>query len=112
MRRFGLRVKLFLAFGIVLLPVLVLLIINFRTNLDWRESLILEDQRLTAEAVAVQVDEAFNAAIGFAWAVANDPLTQTLDPNQLDAHLKQLMERHPIYQEINVFDAQGVNRGN
>ncbi|HVK56127.1 MAG TPA: histidine kinase dimerization/phospho-acceptor domain-containing protein, partial [Burkholderiales bacterium] len=111
MQRFGLRTKLFLAFGIVLLPVIVLLIINFRTNQGWRESLVLEGQRLAAEAVAVQVDGAFDAAIGFGWAVANDPLIQSMDSNRLDPHLKQLMERHPFYQEISVFDAQGVNRG-
>src|SRR5437868_142231 len=111
MRHFGLRTKLFLAFGIVLLPMLLMLIVTFRTNLAWRESLILEDQHLTADAVAVQVDETFDAAIGFAWAIANDPLTQTLDPSRLDSHLKQLMERHPFYQEINIFDAQGINRG-
>ncbi|MEN3364628.1 MAG: hypothetical protein V7606_1902 [Burkholderiales bacterium] len=111
MRRFGLRAKLFLAFGIVLLPVLILLLLGFRSNLASRESLILEDQRLTAEAVAVQIDGGFDASLGIAWAVANDPLVQTLDAQRLDRHLMQLIERYPVYQQINVFDATGLNRG-
>ncbi|MEN3296209.1 MAG: hypothetical protein V7642_5462 [Burkholderiales bacterium] len=111
MRRFGLRIKLFLAFGIVLLPVLVLLLMGFRSNLASRESLILEDQRLTAEAVAIQIDGVFDASLGVAWAVANDPLVQTLDSERIDLHLKRLIERYPFYQQISVFDAQGVNHG-
>jgi len=111
MPRFGLRVKLFIAFGIVLLPVLVLLIMGFQANLAWRESLILDDQRLTAEAVAVQVDGAFDASIGMGWAVANDPLTQTFDSKLLDSHLKQLMARYPFYHAIHVFDSKGMNHG-
>jgi len=110
-RRFGLRGKLFTAFAIVLLPMLALLLVGFRTNLALREELILDDQRLTAEAVAVQVDSAFDAAIGLGWAVANDPLTQTLEPARLDAHLRRLIERYPFYQAISVFDAKGLNRG-
>jgi PAS domain S-box-containing protein len=111
MRPFGLRLKLFLAFGIVLLPVLVLLLMGFRSNLASRESLILEDQRLTAEAVAIQIDGVFDASLGLAWAVANDPLIQTLDAQRIDLHLKQLIERYPFYQQISVFDAHGVNHG-
>jgi PAS domain S-box-containing protein len=111
MGRFGLRTKLFLAFGLVLLPVLVLLIMGFRASVARQEALILEDQRLTAEAVAIQVDGAFDASIGLGWAVANDPLTQTLDPQRLDIHLRQLIERYPFYEEISVFDAHGINRG-
>jgi PAS domain S-box-containing protein len=111
MPRFSLLVKLLLAFGIVLLPVLALLITGFQSNLAWRETTILESQQLTAEAVAVQVDGAFDSAIGLAWAIANDPLTQTLDQNRLDPHLKQLMERYPLYHAIGVFDVHGVNRG-
>jgi PAS domain S-box-containing protein len=111
MKWFGLRGKLFLSFGIVLLPVLLLLLVDFRQNLASREKLILDDQRLTADAVAAQVDGAFDAAMGLAWAVANDPLTRTFDSTALDAHLEQLLERHPLYQAIGVFDAAGRNRG-
>jgi PAS domain S-box-containing protein len=111
MRRIGLRSKLFLAFGIVLLPVLALLLMGFRSNLASRQALILEDQRLTAEALAIQIDSVFDASLGLAWAVANDPLIQTLDAQRIDPHLKQLIERYPYYQQINIFDAQGVNRG-
>ena len=111
MRHLNLRAKLLIAFGIVLLPVLVLVVMGFRANLAARAALILEDQRLTAQAVALQVDSAFDAALGLGWAVANDPTTQTLDPKRLDAHLKQLLQRYPLYHAISVFDARGNNLG-
>ena len=111
MLRLSLRTKLLLAFAVVLLPVLGLLLVNFQSDRQARRENVLDDQTLTAQAVAVQIDEAFDAAVGVGWAVANDPLAQTMDPAVLDPHLQLLVARHPLYDAINVFDARGLNRG-
>ena len=107
----SLRVRLFGAFVVILTPVLVLLLFSFRENTERRQAEVLSGQLLTAQAVAAQVDEAFGAAIGIGWVVANDPLTATMDPTILDPHLRSLMAAHPVYDTVNVFDASGVNRG-
>jgi PAS domain S-box-containing protein len=106
-----LGVKLLGAFALVLLPVLITLVFGFLDRLASRQQSILDDQALTAQAVAVQVDEVFDAAIGVGWAVSIDPLVQTMDPQVLDEHLLALVARHPVYWTIAVFDANGENRG-
>ncbi|MHA3775378.1 PAS domain S-box protein [Verrucomicrobiota bacterium sgz303538] len=105
------RTKLALAFAVALLPVLVLMVWGFGTDVRKSEVRILDDEQLAADAIAVQVEETFDAALGVAWAVANDPLSQTLDPERLDAHLKRLGGRHPAFETIAIFDANGLNRG-
>ncbi len=72
---------------------------------------MLQAQLLTAQAVSLQVDQAFDAAIGLGWAVAQDPLVQSMEPERLDRHLSMLKQHYPQYDAINVFDAEGVNRG-
>lgn len=109
--RASLRGKLLGAFLAVLLPVLALLLANYENRQSSQVEASLNDQLLTAQAVAIQVDEAFDAAVGVGWAVANDPLLQTMDPSLLDPHLSDLVARHQTYDAINVFDAQGINRG-
>lgn len=107
----SLRIKLLLALVVVLVPVLALLLAAFRGDVQQSEQTTLDAQLLTAQAVAVQVDEAFDAAIGVGWAVANDPLSQTMDPTLLDPHLKALVRVNPVYDSINIFDVGGINRG-
>ncbi|MGA9526205.1 MAG: ATP-binding protein [Myxococcaceae bacterium] len=107
----SLKTKLLLAFAVVLAPVLVLLHLAFRETLNAEEESILDAQLLTAQAVGVQIDHAFDAAIGLGWAVAQDPIVRTMDPERLDGHLRKLAERSPRFDAINVFDANGVNRG-
>jgi signal transduction histidine kinase len=109
--RLRLRTKLLCAFVMVLLPVLALLWVNFRVSLSQQEESTLRDQLLTAEAIAVQVDEAFDALMGFGWAVAHDPLAHTRDRSQLHAHLLELAEATELPALIAVYDEHGVNRG-
>lgn len=111
MPRLHIHAKLLVAFGIVLLPVLGLLVVDFFADLRRTRENILDAQYMTAQAVAIQASETFDAAISFGWAVSKDPLLQTLDPRQLDSHLKALAERSPLYDSIAVFDATGLNRG-
>ena len=111
MPRLSVRSKQLAAFAVILLPVLVLLLVSFQASLARREEYVLEEQLLTAQAIAIQVDQTFDAAIGVGCAVANDRLVQTMDPSQLDPHLQELVRRHPFYHAINVWDAEGVNRG-
>jgi PAS domain S-box-containing protein len=66
---------------------------------------------MTARSVAVQIADTFDGAIGFGWAVAQDPLMQTLDPRVLDSHLQEMVRHRPLYDSIAVYDANGVNRG-
>ncbi|HEX2973122.1 MAG TPA: PAS domain S-box protein [Tepidisphaeraceae bacterium] len=106
-----LRAKLILAFAVVLLPVLVLLLVGFKAGLEQGIQNTLNAQVMAADAVAVQVDQLFEAAQGVGWAVANDPTVQTLDRTSLDAHLRQLLVAHPLYEAIGVFDAEGKPRG-
>ncbi|MGE5609267.1 MAG: PAS domain S-box protein [Bacillota bacterium] len=109
--RLRLRTKLILAFAIVLLPVLALLLVGFEAGVKQGIKNTLNAQLMTADAVAVQVDELFAAVKGVGWAVANDPTVQRMDRGQLDAHLRQLLVAHPLYEAIGVFDARGNQRG-
>ena len=94
MPRLHFHSKLLLAFGAVLLPVLVLLARDFcRASEDPGD--LLESQGMTAQAVAVQITESFESAIEFGRAVANDPLVQGMDSRQLDAHLQRLASATP-----------------
>jgi PAS domain S-box-containing protein len=111
MPRMRFHIKLLLAFLAVLLPVLGLQGADFLSGLQKTREAILEAQGLTAQAVAMQVAESFDAAIDLGWVVANDPLVQTMDSRQLDAHLQRLQQNSPRYEAIGVYDAQGVNRG-
>jgi PAS domain S-box-containing protein len=111
MLRLHIHTKLLVAFIIVLLPVLGLLVADSLSELRRTRGAILDAQLMTARAVAVQVDQTFEAAIGMGWAVAQDPLVQTLEPRLLDAHLQQLRQRSPLYDAIGVYDASGLNRG-
>jgi signal transduction histidine kinase len=111
MPRLHIHSKLLVAFVIVLLPVMGLLLVDFVSDLRRTRESILDDQFLTAQAVALQASETFDTAIGFGWAVSKDPLLQTLDPRRLDPHLKELVARSPLYDSIAVFDTTGLNRG-
>jgi PAS domain S-box-containing protein len=111
MLRLRIHAKLLMAFIIVLLPVLGLLIAGFLIDLRRTQRDILEAQSMTAQSIAVQITETFENAIGFGWAVAQDPLLQTLDPRVLDPHLEEMVKHSPIYDSIAVYDANGINRG-
>ncbi len=111
MPRMHFHLKLLLAFLAVLLPVLVLLGVDFASGLRRTQETILEAHGMTAHAVAVQITDSFDAAIDLGWALANDPVVQTMDSRQLDAHLQRLKEHNPRYDAIGVYDANGVNRG-
>ena len=105
------HLKLLLAFLAVLLPVLVLLGVDFMSGLRRTQETILDAHGMTAHAVAVQITDSFDAAIDLGWALANDPVVQSMDSSRLDAHLQRLKEHNPRYDAIGVYDAQGVNRG-
>jgi len=109
--RVRLRAKLLLAFAVVLLPVAALLWMDFRAGIARQEESILRDHELTAQAVALQVDEAFDALISFGWAVANDPTVRGGDVAQIDKQLATLVTRSSQVALIAVHDASGANRG-
>jgi signal transduction histidine kinase len=109
--RVRLRAKLLLAFALVLLPVAVLLGLDFRSSVARQEQSILRAHELTAQAIALQVDEAFDALIGFGWAVANDPTVRSGTPAQIDEKLRALITHVSQVELIAVHDAHGVNRG-
>jgi PAS domain S-box-containing protein len=113
MSRLHLRIqsKLLIAFILVLLPALGLLLASFASDLRRTRQTALEVQAMTARSVAVQVADIFDDAIGLGWAIAQDPLLQTLDPRVLDPHLRKVVERSPLYDSIGVYDANGLNRG-
>ena len=114
MKRFlhgSLSFKLALAFAAALVPVLVVMLWGFRSDVRDSQESVLDFQLLAAEAIAIQVEETFDAALGVAWAVANDPLVQTLDSQRLDVHLKRLAGHHPVLAGITVWDTKGANRG-
>ncbi|MDY7231060.1 cache domain-containing protein [Hyalangium rubrum] len=109
--RLHIHAKLLMAFSIILLPVLILLIAGFLSDLQRTRQTILVSQSMTARSVAVQVSEVFDSAIGLGWAIAQDPMLRTLDPQVLDPHLKKMVTHSPLYDSIGVYDANGVNRG-
>ncbi len=103
--------KIAFAFAAALLPLLVLILWGFRENVRVSEERILRNLSLTADAVAAQVDETFDAAVGLAWAVAGDPFCETRESAELDRHLSQLVKKTPLFETVAVFDIQGRNRG-
>jgi signal transduction histidine kinase len=109
--RLGLFGKLLLAFGLVLLPILAFLLFSFQAGMKSQEATLLEDQSLTADAVAIHVETVFENATGLAWAVASIPQVRTLDPALLDPLLKQIAILNPTYDALSVFDAKGNHRG-
>jgi len=111
MPRLHFHAKLLLAFGAVLLPVLVLLSADYFLGQRRTQETLLASQSMAAQAVAVQITESFESAIEFAQAVANDPLVQGMDPRRLDVHVQQLVQRSSLYDAIGVYDATGLNRG-
>ncbi|HYO56182.1 ATP-binding protein [Archangium sp.] len=111
MPRLRIHAKLLVAFVIVLLPVLGFLVVDFLSDLRRTREAILHVQFMTAQAVAVQASETFDAAIGFGWAMSKDPLLRTLDSRLLDPHLKELIGQSPLYDSVAVFDTTGFNRG-
>ncbi|MCY1083443.1 cache domain-containing protein [Archangium lansingense] len=111
MPRLRIHAKLLMAFTIVLLPVLVLLIASFLSDLRRTQDAIQEAQSMTARSVSVQIAETFDNAIGFGWAVAQDPLMQTMEPRVLDPHLQEMVKHYPLYDSIAVYDVNGDNRG-
>jgi hypothetical protein len=109
--RVRLRAKLLLAFALVLLPVAVLLWMDFRMGIARQEEHILSSHELTAQAVALQVDEAFDALISFGWAVANDPTVREGSTAEVDRQLRTLLARTSQVALLAVHDATGANRG-
>jgi signal transduction histidine kinase len=109
--RLSLKTKLLGAFVLVLTPVLVMLLIASREALQSEQKHALEAQLLTAQAVAVQIDAAFDAAVQLGRAIAEDSVVRTMDPEQIDPLLLRILGDQPRYDAINVFDAEGTNRG-
>lgn len=103
--------RLLLAFALVLAPLLGLLVASSLYELRQAQKAILEAQAMTAHSAAVQVTEVFDSAIGFGWAVAQDPVLQSLDPGVINPHLRKMVERSPLYASIRVYDSNGLNRG-
>ena len=110
-RPLGFQRKLLLAFAAVLLPVLLLLGVDLVQDARATQETLLDAQALTAQAVAVQVNESFDAALELGWALANDPLVLAMSPGLLDPHLRQLAEQSSRLDAIGVYDATGLNRG-
>ena len=111
MRRLQFHAKLLLAFIAVLLPVLGLMMADFVSAQKRTQQTVLDAQSMTARAIAMQAAESFDAAIDFGWAIANDPIVQSMDPTVLDAHVQALARHSPLYDSIGVYDATGLSRG-
>ncbi|MDP2311294.1 MAG: cache domain-containing protein [Pseudomonadota bacterium] len=109
--RIRLQRKVFLGFALAFLPMLGLLLWEFRRDVRWLESSLLEDQLVTADAVAVAVDRQLDTAVGIGWAVSFDPRVRAFDSAQLDRYLMDLVTVYPQVTSLGVFDAAGTNRG-
>jgi signal transduction histidine kinase len=109
--RISLQQKVFLGFALALLPMLGLLLWEFRGDLRWLERSVLEDQLVTADAVAVAVDRQLDLAAGIGWAVSMDARVRSFDPARLDPYLTELVTVYPQVTSLGVFDAAGINRG-
>lgn len=102
----GLQGKLLVAFGAVLVPVLVLLLLGYRGALAERKAGILQEQLVAAQAIAFQVDAAFEGALGAAWAVAEHPGVRALDPTVGPA-LASIAAGQPGRVSIDLYDRGG-----
>lgn len=109
--RIKLQRKVFLGFAFALLPMLGLLLWEFHGAIRWLERSLLEDQLVTADAVAVAVDRQLDTAAGIGWAVSFDSRVRSFDPAQLDPYLTELVTVYPQVNSLGVFDAAGNNRG-
>ena len=110
--RLPLRTKVLLAFAVVLMPLLLLLLAEFRASVNAQIAHALDAEEVVAEAFASQVDAMFDAAMGLGWAVAGDPLVRGFDQDdRLDQHLQRIAVRHRLFERVAAYDALGNNRG-
>ncbi len=108
--RIRLKRKVLLGFAFALLPMLGLLVWGFRSDVRWLEDSLLEDQLVTADAVAVAVDRQLDTAVGIGWAVSFDTRVRSFDPVRVDTYLKELVTVYPQVTSLGLFDASGTNR--
>src|SRR4051812_40313236 len=111
MKRVGLRSKLLLGYLVLLLPILGFVVANFLQNVRFFEESVTHSQTLTAQAVAIQIEEAFDAAIIAAWTIAHDPIVQFGTSEKLNPHLHEIFRYDPDFSAIAVFSANGKLRG-
>ncbi|MFN7144446.1 MAG: cache domain-containing protein, partial [Myxococcota bacterium] len=105
--RFPLQLKILFGFALTLLPLVILTIREFRSDVARLERRVLEAQMITAGGVAAAVDRQLDTAIGLGWAVSLDPRVKRFDPVVVEAYLQELVQLTPFVTAIGVFDAQG-----
>jgi len=111
MPRFSLRTKLLIGFLFVLLPILALIIYDYRAGYDQLSEGILDDQMRTSQAIAALVDASIDDALSIAQSLSQDPILQTMDPLQMDPHLASLKPSLPQFDDMGVVDLEGKNVG-
>ncbi|MBI2953982.1 MAG: sensor histidine kinase [Chloroflexi bacterium] len=104
----NLGAKLMIATLLVLTPVLILLIQNYRAVYEMRRDEVMADQVRVAQIVSVIVDDSFNEALALAKSYATDPVILSFDPQRINSYLARLAPIYPEYEEpVPVFDERG-----
>ncbi len=109
--RLSLRNKLLIAFFALLLPMLALIIYDYDAGYRRLRDNILGDQLRTGQAIAALADASLDEAFSTAWAFSRDPVVLTMDPARIDPYLDELAPFLPQFDDIAVFDQEGLNVG-
>lgn len=111
MRHLSLRYKLLIAFLIVLLPMLALIIYEYNIVYWQLTDGVIDDQVRTSQAIAVMVDISLDDAFAIALSFSKNPVLLTMNPEQIDPYLEDLVPSLPEFEDIGVFDLEGKNVG-
>ena len=111
MPRFSLRQKLLATVALILLPVAVLLVREYDSDLRNATRTVLDGQMQTAQTTALLIDATFSSLEDVAWSFAKDPVILTFDPAQIDPYLRQFASLYPDFNSIVVFDSTGGSVG-
>jgi two-component system phosphate regulon sensor histidine kinase PhoR len=106
-RPLSLRAKLILAALLVAVPSFILSLVGLYNVVQEQRALMPRADLVSATAQANLVDATIDGAIGVAWAIAESPAAQTLDPGVLGPMLTRLQPAETGITNLIVFDAGG-----
>jgi signal transduction histidine kinase len=105
--RLGLRGKLLVGAGLILLPLLGLLLYGFEQDVNRRSNSVLDGLTQTARAVGTLTDATFDDALDLARALAANPLVQARDLDQIAPYLANVDRELAQVTALAVVDASG-----
>lgn len=109
MLKLSLRIKLLFGAVVILTPLLILLVLNYKAAFDTRRDQVLSDQLSVAQVVSVIVNDSFDEALSLARSYATDPVILSFDRERINDYLERLVPIYPEYDSaVALFDTNGI----